>query len=137
MGVTFRTSAPIDLPGGLTSLLKDYSSVILATGTWTDRRLGASGEDLEGVEGCLQFLGRVYAEEIRALPGNVCVIGDGNAAFDAARACVRLGAHVTVLSWFPEELIPADPDEVRASREEGVSIVSNVKVLEFIGSGAG
>ena len=43
----------------------------------------------------------------------VAVVGDGNAAFDLARTLVRQGKEVTLLSWFPENLIPADPHEVR------------------------
>lgn len=135
MGVTIRTSTPVDLSTGLSELGKEYSAVILTTGTWTDRKLAAPGEGLENVEGCLQFLGRLYRGEISTLPENVAIIGDGNAAFDVARACVRLGAKVTILSWFPEALIPAEPDEVIAAREEGIAIVDNTKVVELLGAG--
>jgi hypothetical protein len=41
----------------------------------------------------------------------VAVIGDGNAAFDLARTLVRIGADVTLLSWFGADKIPADPEE--------------------------
>ncbi len=134
MGVTFRTSACIDLPGDLDGLRKDYAAIILTTGSRTDRKLGVPGEDMEGVEGCLAFLRRFYTGAIKGLPENLCVIGDGSSAIDTARACVRFGARVTILSWFPEAMIPADPDEVRAAREEGVSLITNAKVAEFIGS---
>jgi len=135
MGVSIRTSSAIDLQTDIPGLLESHAAVILTTGAWTDRKLGVPGEALERVEGCLEFLGRLYREEIAALHESVAVIGDGNAAFDVARACVRLGAKVTILSWFPEDLIPADPDEVIAAREEGIAIVDRAKVVEFLGGG--
>jgi len=133
MGVEFRTSHPVDLRSGMDDLKKDFSAVIIAVGTWADRRLGVDGEDLRGVEGCLEFLSRVYRGEIKELRERVAVIGDGNAAYDLARALVRLGAQVTIVSWFPEDLIPADPEEVRAAREEGISTIDRTKVIGFSG----
>ncbi len=133
LGVEFRTGCSIDLTDGIRELRKEFSSVILATGTWKDRRLGVPGEDLDGVQGCLSFLEKLYKGEVGSTEERIAVVGDGNAAFDVARACVRLGARVTVLSWFPEELIPADSAEVVAAREEGIGITDSLKVVEFIG----
>ncbi len=133
LGVTFKTSHPVDLPGGLAALRKDFDAVVVATGSWIDRKLGARGEDLAGVEGCLQFLGRFYRGDVKELKENVAVIGDGNAAFDLARTLVRLGAKVTIVSWFPEDMIPADAEEIEAAREEGISIVDRARVIEFMG----
>ncbi|HKI49865.1 MAG TPA: FAD-dependent oxidoreductase, partial [Desulfobacteria bacterium] len=111
-------------------------------GAWTDRKLGIPGEDLEGVEGCLSVLTQHHAhkpekqdasENISETPGRVAVIGDGNAAFDLARTLVRQGNEVTLISWFPEDLIPADTHEVVGAREEGVSIVDVTRVISFEG----
>lgn len=134
LGVEFRTGTTVDASNNYEELRKEFASVILATGTWKDRKLGVPGEDLDRVEGCLEFLGRLYRDEIQRLDEDVAVVGDGNAAFDVARALVRLGARVTIVSWFPEELIPADPEEVLAAREEGVSFVYSAKVTEFLGA---
>ncbi|MFP5212878.1 MAG: FAD-dependent oxidoreductase, partial [Acidobacteriota bacterium] len=123
LGVTFKTSTSVDLGEGLAELQKEFASVIVSTGTWTDRRLGVPGEDLKNVDGCIDFLARLYRGEIEKLPENVAVIGDGNAAFDLARALVRLGARVTIVSWFSRDAIPADPAEVTGALEEGVKIV--------------
>ena len=124
----------MDLSGGFGELKKEFAAVILAIGVWKDRKLGVPGEELKGVEGCLDFLTRLYRGEIKEVRGNVAVIGDGNAAFDLARTLVRVGARVTVLSWFPEALIPADPEEIVAAREEGISIKDSLKVVGFTGS---
>ena len=135
MGVTFRTSTPVDLSGNFENLKKDYAAVILTVGSWADRRLGAPGEDLDGVQGCLAFLQRFYRGEIQSLEADVAVIGDGNAAFDLARVLHRMGARVTLVSWFPEEMIPADAEEVTAARAEGIKILAERQVTAFMESG--
>jgi NADPH-dependent glutamate synthase beta subunit-like oxidoreductase/NAD-dependent dihydropyrimidine dehydrogenase PreA subunit len=153
LGVQFRTGTPVDLSGDFSELKKEFAAIILAIGVWKDRVLGVPGEELKGVEGCLSFLTRLYRGEINTgstgvssvsrgqakkssdrAPENVAVIGDGNAAFDLARTLSRIGARVTVLSWFPESLIPADAAEIIAAREEGISIKDSVKVIGFAGS---
>ncbi|MBU0988427.1 MAG: FAD-dependent oxidoreductase, partial [Proteobacteria bacterium] len=133
LGVQFVTEHPVDLAGDLDRLKKEFAAVICTIGTWCDRKLGVPGETLAGVEGCLSFLSRLYRGEIEALAEKVAVIGDGNAAFDLARTLVRLGADVTVLSWFPEDLIPAEPGEIRAAREEGVMIQTALQTVAFVG----
>jgi heterodisulfide reductase subunit A-like polyferredoxin len=133
LGVCFQTSTPLDLRSGLEDLRQSHAAVIVATGAWTDRRLGVPGEDLAGVEGCLAFLSRLYRGEVTQLKDRVAVIGDGNAAFDLARALVRIGAQVTILSWFPEELIPADREEIEAARDEGIAIIDRTQTIGFLG----
>ncbi len=134
LGIDLITSHPIELPDGVQKLKADFDAVILATGTWTDRELGIPGEDLDGVEGCLSFLNRLYRSRANELNERVAVIGDGNAAFDLARSLRRLGAKVTILSWFPEDIIPADQEEVRGAKEEGISIIDRTRVTSFSGN---
>lgn len=132
LGVKFITSALIDLDSDIDGLKKDFDAVIVATGTWSDRMLGIPGETIEGVEGCISFLKKVYSKETYELRKNVAVIGDGNAAFDLARTLIRIGAKVTILSWFPRNLIPADTEEIKAAEEEGVVIKDSLQVTAFI-----
>ncbi len=133
LGVEFRLGSEFQtLRKG--SLKSDFSAVLLATGLWADRRLNAPGEDLKGVGGCIAFLSEVNRSTLTTSSGKVAVIGDGNSAFEAARTLIRMGAKVTLFSWFPEELIPADPSEVREAVREGVSIRTSLKVAEFMGS---
>ncbi len=142
LGVRFETSHPVDLNNDLETLRKKYAAVLATVGAWTDRKLGIPGETLEGVAGCLSFLTRFYrnnGDEQNRSPetdsGNrhIAVIGDGNAAFDLARTLIRRGKRVTLLSWFPENLIPADPHELQGAREEGVKIVDATRVISFEG----
>ena len=82
-----------------------------------------------------RFFPPVHRGQITSVCGKTAVIGDGNSAFDAARTLARLGAEVTLISWFPEELIPAEAREVEESVKEGIAIKTGLKVAEFMGSG--
>jgi len=103
------------------------------------------GEELEGVEGCLSVLNRLYRDDWETKESEVpqhgevkteelAVIGDGNAAFDLARAMRRLGAKVTIVSWFSEDRIPADREEIEQAKEEGIAIVDGTQVTAFSGT---
>lgn len=133
LGVEFATDQPIDIERELAGMQEHYQAVILGTGTWFDRTLGVPGEEMEGVEGCLAFLGSQAVRNRENLSHQVAVIGDGNSAFDLARTLTRMGAQVTLISWFPVDQIPADSDEVREACEEGVNIIDRTQVTAFLG----
>ena len=133
LGVKFKLGKPLEFATDLDRMRGGFDSIIIATGSWRDRPLGVEGENLEGVSGCLSFLGRFHRGEISEQEGKVAVIGDGNAAFDLARTLARIGADVTIVSWFAKESIPADPEEIKGATEEGVSIIDKSKVVEFLG----
>ncbi len=133
LGVSFSCDRTIDLSKDLAALTKDHDVVLLTVGSWKDRKLGVPGEDLEGVEGCLSFLTRRQRQDITKLKKKVAVIGDGNSAFDLARTLARLGANVTMLSWFAREEIPADKEEIREAGEEGITITDRTQVTAFLG----
>ncbi len=132
-GVHITTGRSVNIAKDLGELRKTFNAVVLATGSWADRRLGVPGEDMKGVQGCLGFLTRVYRDQVSSLDGNVAVIGDGNAAFDMARTLKRLGAEVTIFSWFAKEEIPADAEEVESALAEGIHIQDRSQVVAFIG----
>ena len=146
LGVTFVTSHAVDLQNGLDRLKGEFDAVIVTTGSWADRRLGVPGEDLAGVDGCLHVLLSFHRSQfgdgdettekmVRGKEESIAVIGDGNAAFDLARTMRRLGNRVTIVTWFPEEMIPADKDEIREAVEEGIQIVDRTRVVGFKGEG--
>lgn len=131
LGVEIRTSSPVALAKDLQRLKEEFSAVLMTVGSWTDRKLGVDGEDLEGVEGCIAFLWKLYRGELEEFRGRHAVIGDGNAAFDAARSLARLGVETTIISWFPEDLVPADAEERAAAGEEGVALLDRTRVTGF------
>jgi len=133
LGVRFKTSHSVDFSKDLSSLRDEFKAVVVCAGMWKDRKLGAPGEDLEGVSGCIETLARFYRGDVADPGENAAVIGDGNAALDLARYLVRTGTKTTIISWFPENLIPASASEVADAREEGVSIISSTRVVGFSG----
>lgn len=133
LGVKFVSDHPINVSEDIEKLKKEFDAVILAIGSWKDRKLGVKGEDSDGVEGCLSFLNRFYRGEIKKFKEKAAVIGDGNAAFDLARTLSRMGADVSIVSWFEKEKIPADPEEIKGAIEEGISIIDKSQVIAFEG----
>jgi NADPH-dependent glutamate synthase beta subunit-like oxidoreductase/formate hydrogenlyase subunit 6/NADH:ubiquinone oxidoreductase subunit I len=132
LGVRFLTSHFLDLEHDLTKIRKDFDAVILTVGTWADQLPGVSGENLEGVEGCLSFLRRFYRGEVTEIKGKVAVIGGGDSAFDVARCLVRMGANPTVLYRRRLQDMPAATEEIKAAQEEGVAIKDCIQVVAFL-----
>ena len=132
-GVQFKTGSSVDLKKDLKSLAKKFNAVIIATGTWADRKLTIPGEDLAGIRGCVDYLTAYHRGEATAPAGKIAVIGDGNSAFDLARTLVRQGGDVTLVSWFPESMITADDEEVKGAIEEGIKFLHSCQTVEFKG----
>ncbi|MFP6736927.1 MAG: FAD-dependent oxidoreductase [Rhodospirillales bacterium] len=76
-------------------LQDNYDAVVLATGSYNDRRLGIPGEDLPGVYGACAFVGWYNGHpDYRDLNpllngGGVAVIGIGNVALDICRVLAK------------------------------------------------
>ena len=113
-----------------------YQAVLLATGTHTDLKLGLEGETLTGVTHCVEFLSRVNMIGAVKVGRRTVVVGGGNSAMDAARTALRFGAEsVTVLAIETEDALPANPEEVREAREEGVVFRLGAAPVAISGNG--
>lgn len=108
----------------LAPLRKEFDAIFLAVGAHDGMALGVDGEDGPGVVDCATFLRKVnLGEEIDA-GERVAVIGGGNAAVDAARVALRIGAtKVTMIYRRTRAEMPADPEEIDATLHEGIEIV--------------
>ena len=134
MGVEFLYSKKLGVDFTVSSLKNEYDAVFLATGAWRSSALGCSGDDLEGVVGGIDMLFRVANGENVDLGKKVCVVGGGNTAIDAVRTAVRLGAEkVTLVYRRTEKEMPAEPDEIRDAKAEGVEFKFLASPLEVIG----
>jgi NADPH-dependent glutamate synthase beta subunit-like oxidoreductase len=101
-----------------------YNAIFLALGAHRGARLDAEGEDLPGVIECISFLREVNLGKEIKLGERVAVVGGGNAAMDAARTALRVGAKkVTVLYRRTRAEMPASPEEVQEALHEGVEII--------------
>ncbi|MDD5557242.1 MAG: FAD-dependent oxidoreductase [bacterium] len=124
LGVEIRCASPVGGGDGVTGLFGEgYGAVLLAVGAQRNRAMGIEGEELEGVEGGIDFLAAVAAGERRVVRGSVIVVGGGDTAVDAARTALRLGASdVSIVYRRSRDEMPAAPAEVRAAEEEGIGI---------------
>jgi len=121
VGVDIRTNTRVD---SVNQLVKDgYDAIFVAIGAHQGVRLGVEGEDSPGVVECVSLLRSVNLGEKPELGNRVAVIGGGNAAIDASRVALRLGAkEVTIVYRRSRREMPASPEEVEEALHEGVKI---------------
>ncbi len=112
---------------------EEFDVIYVAVGAHRSFELGAEGGDLDGVIGAVEFLRQVNLGHKPPLGKRVAVIGGGNAAIDAARSALRLGAkEVSVLYRRLREDMPAQEEEILAAEEEGVQIQYLVAPIKFV-----
>jgi NADPH-dependent glutamate synthase beta subunit-like oxidoreductase len=100
-----------------------YDAVFVATGAHKSTSLGIPGEEMDGVVDALRFLREALRGDVSKIEGRVVVIGGGNAAIDAARTALRLGASsVTILYRRTREEMPAIASEIEDALSEGVEL---------------
>jgi len=100
-----------------------YDAIFVSVGAHHDASLGVSGQDLPGVIECLSFLRDVNLGKEAKVGHSVAVIGGGNAAMDAARTALRLGAkEVSILYRRTRADMPAYQDNVEQALREGAKI---------------
>ncbi|MCG8400416.1 MAG: FAD-dependent oxidoreductase [Firmicutes bacterium] len=138
MGVEFKTNCRLGRDITIEQLKAEgYEAVFLAIGAWQDQKLGLPGEDKEGVMQSLDFLRRSNTGRTPDVAGKrVAVVGGGNAAIDAARSSLRLGAaEVTIVYRRRQEDMPANRQEIADGVAEGVKVEPLVSPLAVLGNG--
>lgn len=121
LGVELRTNSRVD---SLTDLKRSGAqAVYVACGAPKSIPLGVPGDNLKGIVGAIDFLEALNSGTALSVGKRVAVIGGGNAAIDAARSSIRLGAtEVKIFYRRTIEEMPAYSDEIDAAVEEGVKI---------------
>ncbi len=100
------------------------TAVFLAVGAHKGMKQGIEGEDSPGVMDGATFLREVALGKKVNLGNRVAVIGGGNVAIDGARIALRIGAKkVSLIYRRTRAEMPASPEEVEASIEEGIEIL--------------
>jgi len=137
LGVQIKTKKRMGKDFTLQSLREaGFESVFLAVGTPRGTGLGMKGGDLTGVTEAIDFL-RQYNLSGKAPVGEkVVVVGGGNAAVDAARTALRLGAKsVTVAYRRTRPEMSAYQEEVEEAEREGVKFEFLASPLELVQKG--
>jgi NADH-quinone oxidoreductase subunit F len=136
LGVELRTNRKLGEDFTLQSLREDgYDAVFVATGAPKGITLDLPGSDAEGVTEAIEFLREYNLRGSAPVCKRVAVIGGGNAAIDAARTAVRLGAEVTVIYRRTQEEMPAYAEEIEEAQQEGVTIRTLVNPVEILTDG--
>lgn len=134
MGVTLKNNVNIGKDILFDEIKDNYDATLVAIGAWNSSKMRVQGEDLEGVWGGIDLLREVALGNKADLGKNVAVCGGGNTAMDACRTAIRLGAeNVYVVYRRTKDEMPADPQEILESEEEGVIYKYLTNPIEFTG----
>jgi NADH-quinone oxidoreductase subunit F len=113
-----------------------YEAVFLAVGAPDGLALELPGSDAKGVVDSMDFLRHYNIRGSVPVGKDVVVIGGGNAAIDAARTAMRLGAeHVTVVYRRTREQMPAYAEEIDEAQQEGVELRTLCAPEKFVVEG--
>lgn len=137
LGVEIRYDVAVGADITLAGLRDEHDAVYAAVGAHQGIAPGLPGDDLPGVLQAHEFLGRVNSGALNALSGEVLVIGGGNAAVDAARAALRLGAGATIAYRRSRFEMPAIPAEVAGAESEGVRLELQAAPVAITAAGNG
>ena len=104
--------------------LEGYVSVFVAVGAQLAKKLDLDGENADGIT----FLRTVREGHPIPVGPRVGVIGAGDTVMDCVRSAVRVGAEeVSLIYRRTIDQMPADPEEIHASVEEGVRVIELAK----------
>jgi NADH-quinone oxidoreductase subunit F len=134
LGVQIKTNKKLGRDFTLSSIKEmGYEAVFIAVGAPKGTGLGLSGDDAPGATEAIDFL-RQYNLTGKAPVGkSVVVVGGGNAAIDAARTALRLGAaSVTVAYRRTRAEMPAYREEVEEAEREGVKFQFLAAPVELV-----
>jgi len=123
MGVKFEFGMPVSSAISLHDLDEQFDAVFLSIGTWKESWVHLPGTELKNVIPALLFLEGVASATVSQIGRRVAVIGGGNAAVDAARTALRMGADATIVYRRERKEMPAIREEVDAAEHEGVRLL--------------
>jgi len=149
LGVKFHQRVKI-VPGehskdgelGFNEILKNFDAVIIATGTWAERRLNIEGEDLPRVYSAFHYLfhycraeaGYERFDGLPPLGRRVAVIGAGLTAVDAAAVSMKMGAeNVYMIYRRTINEAPARKHEIEKLIKAGVVWMELASPKRFLG----
>jgi NADH-quinone oxidoreductase subunit F len=125
MGVEIITGVSIGEDAAIPKFYQQgYEAIFIGAGAHHGRKLNIPGENLDGVVDAVDFLRVVALSGHRMWVGRrVAVVGGGNAAIDAARTALHLGAdEVTIVYRRTRNEMPAQRSEIEDAVVEGVRL---------------
>jgi len=121
-GIELRTNSEVAKASDL--LNQGFKAVFVATGAQHGKAIDIEGIKLDGVLDALEFLrNRALGKGLDCRGKRIVVLGGGNAAVDAARSAIRLGAEkVIILYRRTRHEMPAYKEEIKGAMEEGIEL---------------
>ncbi|MBD3314724.1 MAG: FAD-dependent oxidoreductase, partial [Chitinivibrionales bacterium] len=134
LGVDIQTNKKLGTDFTLASLKDDgYEAAFIAVGSPHGICLDIPGKDANNVTEAINFLREYNLRGSAKVGKKVVVIGGGNAAIDAARTALRLGAEdVTVVYRRTRGEMPAYAEEIEEAQHEGVVMKTLVSPVEIV-----
>jgi glutamate synthase (NADPH/NADH) small chain len=114
-GISFHGGVEVGKDVKLSALSASYDAVLVGAGAEKPATLGIPGE-----ERAVQALPFLKNPDAFTLGRKVIVIGGGNVAMDACRTAVRQGCETWVYYRKTFENMPANPEEVKEAKADGV-----------------
>jgi len=136
-GIAFKYSCRIGEDISFARIWEDNDAVFIGVGVQVSRRLGIEGEDKSNIDYGVEFLRQAGdRNNLPAVGRKVVVIGGGNVAVDVARTALRLGAgSVEMVSLEQRQEMPALPEEIAETLEEGIKISNGWGPRRILGNG--
>lgn len=135
LGVDIETNKKLGKDFTLSSLKEDgYEAIFVGIGAPQGVTIDMPGSDAEGVTEAITFLREYNLKGSVKVGKKVVIVGGGNAAIDAARTAIRLGAKVTVVYRRTQAEMPAYLEEIEEAEQEGVIIKTLTNPCEIITS---
>ena len=129
LGVDVENGVRVGTDITFDQLMSDgYDAIFVGVGAWKSTPLGIPGEDLSGVMHAINLLrdanlALMDKAEMPKIGDKVAVIGGGNAAIDAARTALRMGAkEVHIVYRRTRDEMPAQAKEIVEAMQEGVQM---------------
>jgi NADPH-dependent glutamate synthase beta subunit-like oxidoreductase len=124
LGVQIHTGIEIGKDIDFSELISNgFSSIMIAVGAQTSKKLDIIGSDLKNVYWGLDFLKAVKSGSQKPLGNHVIVIGGGGVAMDVALTVLRMGVgKVQLVCLEAISEMPAHDWEIEQVKAEGISI---------------
>ncbi len=134
MGVDIQTGSRLGTDFTLASLKEEgYDAVFVGVGNPEGMKPKIPGIDSEGVVDALKFLQTYNLRGSVPVGKKIIVVGGGNAAIDAARTAVRLGAEkVSIVYRRTQEEMPAWAEEIDAALDEQIELLTLTNPKEIL-----
>jgi NADH-quinone oxidoreductase subunit F len=134
LGVDIMTDQKMGRDYTLASLHDEgYEAVFIGVGAAKGLSLNMPGSDAKGVMTAMSFLRMYNLRGSVPIAKRVIIIGGGNAAFDAARSAIRLGAEKAIIIYRRgQDEMPAYFEEIDEALQEGIELMPLTNPQEIV-----